>query len=455
MGTVQTKFYITQERIAQVAEVMFLAAIMFLIVRKNDYPWALKRSSDILFLLSAILTALHLTFAVRWSSFLQTHRKVIVGFSLIFSGLILASIVSYVLDGVRIDTEGILMFGRFFEVGVVVLLVGFFATRNPHFFRKVAITQLSTLVYLCALFSQRNPNVTMGRFVLFENRSDNVSYYLIVSLSLMVVLFLERVKPFRKSFFLFYLVAIGFSSILLWTFVRASWVGFSAAAFFTLLMWILKTKAEKAKRVFIGIVLIILLAPLGFLVAPRMVRNGVIGKFFPAIQRQIQEEVGFEKATTLVVAKTVLVDKPSFSFYDPLRVFLWKEYAKKMIERPIGFGIHFTTFTRATSQSTVQWKLISSLGPHNTILEILVLGGFLALYGFLYLFYLGFKNLLQAFKAGSDTRWCLYVLASISGLAVASFFDHMITFRIMWVMVGLGIYAKHIPIVSPSPSITS
>ena len=118
------------------------------------------------------------------------------------------------------------------------------------------------------------------------------------------------------------------------------------------------------------------------------------------------------------------------SFREASRPRLWTEYSKRIIRQPFGLGVNYALVTYGDDER----------GPHNTILEILTLGGVLSLAGFIYLFYLGFKNIIMRLREVSADTWTLYLITALTGLVIASFFDNMSTFRIMWVLLGLALF---------------
>src|SRR3989344_1350520 len=178
----------------------FLLGVALLIVRNNSYPWVIKRSSDILFLVAAILAVFFISRNKGWREYWQRTSKIVTALALVIAGVFLATAINYGFWGGKIDNEVILSFGRFLEVGVLIGLVGFFQSKDGNFYKKVAVAQLSTLVYLVSLVITKNGFIYnqfhflenfptyVYRFRLFDNFPSSVSYYLIVSLSLLLVL---------------------------------------------------------------------------------------------------------------------------------------------------------------------------------------------------------------------------------------------------------------------------
>jgi O-antigen ligase len=357
-------------------------------------------------------------------------KKVLGGLAILLVGLLVATSLGYLVNERRLDREGVLMLGRFIEVGVIVLLAAFFQSRDRTFYKKVAYAQLSTLLYLPMLFTSQNTLQSfMPRFQLFENWPSNVGYYLVVSISFIIVQLLERLKPFRASFFLYAILAVGFGSILLWTQSRASWLATAVATAVILLIWLRESK-RRIRHLVLGAGTLLVFTLLVFAALPRPITTVVLFRFFP----QLDGQFNFYKDLTATPQEVLQVARregltPTLG--ETNRLTLWKIYSQKIAEQPLGWGVSYVPVNRGHGPQ----------GPHNTILEVLMLSGLIGLVGFVYLFFLGFRNLAERLKTSSANRaWCLYLLASLVGLATAAFFDNMSTFRLMWVILGMAIF---------------
>ena len=268
-----------KEKIISAGKYLFLAGIALLIIRNNSYPFLIKRSSDILFLLSALCALFVIVrFKDGYQNFLQ-RKNVLIGLALICFGLTVASLNGYFLDGLTFAKDGLLAVGRFIEVFMILFLVSFFQSFDGNFYKKAALAQLSTLVYLPSfLFLQSDFMKSMYRFELFENWPSNVGYYILVSLTLITVILLEKTKPFKKGFFVFFIIGVFLSAILLWTQTRAAWLGLMASIFLLIFFW-----AEgNFKKIVAGLALVAIIFYLGFSILQEPIKEGVVAKIFPA-----------------------------------------------------------------------------------------------------------------------------------------------------------------------------
>ncbi len=409
-----------------IGEIFFLAAVTMLIVRHNSYPLIIKRASDILILFSFIIVISALFYSKDWKQIFNKIKKHLIGFSLIFIGLTISSLIGYFLNGRNLGSEGILTFLRFVEVAAIFFLVSVFQFNDKNFFKRAAICQLSTLAYLPFLFARHiNPHDIMGRFQFFENWPSNVGYYLIVSIVFTISWFLFYLKPFKWKFIIPYFASVGFISILLGTQSRASWIAVAISILIIFIIWLCKTKAHLL-NVFFGAALVFSLVPLSFLVLPRPMDTIVFLRFFP----QIKASRDFEERPSELVGAIKKQDLASQVSNFGGRPELWLIYIKKILNQPLGFGLDYQPINIGRGDQ----------GPHNTPLEALVLGGPLALIGIGYLFFMSFKNILKhVYNSGPQNyQWPLYIFVSLFGLFFVSFFDNMVTFRLMWLMLALA-----------------
>ena len=441
-------------------KLFFIVAIAFLIIRYNGYPWIIKRSSDVLFTVSALLVLFHLIYRRSWHPFWQISRGALTGVLLILGGIFLASSLSYAVDGIKFNSETIIDFGRFLEAGVIAILAAFFQSRDQGFYKKALLAQLSTSVYFLVLVFPRAAffadTFAMYRFQVFDNFPSGVGYYLIVSLSLTITFLFAsmgrgkhsfglnatsdpRVKNGfgeegvgqKRWFWFYYLVATGFTGVIIWTQARGAWLGFLFAATIIVSVWVNKTRGKFLMKVIRGGLVVLSILVLGFWILPNYARNEVISRLFYGVRPIIEKNADFFETKTIEVVNEVIDKKISFDFYEPSRPVLWVDYAKRISNRPLGLGLNHVRSPYGNNLT----------GPHNTILEILAMGGVLALLGYGYLFYLFFKNVFRKIRPVTDWRWPLCLLAAMGGLMLAAQFDNMSTFRIMWVILGLGIYA--------------
>ncbi len=413
-------------------ETFFISGVALLIVRANSYPWPVKRSSDILFFLASASAILFLLKNNSWREFFRENRKVVFALVAIVAGTIIASLNHYLQNGVGISGEGVLELMRIVEVGILVLLVSLFSAEDVLFVKKFALAQLSTATYVVTFFLPSSLQIPMYRFTLFENWPSNVSYYLLVTLSFIVVWILgdTRAKDTPKTFL--FALGVMIFGIFLWAQSRASWLAFAVGALI-ILVGSIQGRSDiitRLKNFLLGGAVFTSFLLVGFLILPEHAKNEVILRITPSLREKLTNSQENKESVQSPIEKQQLID-----FREPSRPILWGVYVQMIMKEPLGLGLNYEAITYEGTKR----------GPHNTILEILVLGGPLALAGVLYLFWLSFKNLARKIRYSSDTRWPLYLISSLLMLVIASFFDNMSTFRLMWIILGLGIYFGETP----------
>ena len=396
------------DRFLKIGQFLFLLGVAFLIIRKNTYPWPIKRASDILFLLSSICALPH------WNIIKTIFNKIKISILLILGGLLSSSLFAYFFLNLKIINSSVLSFGRFIEVIIIILLVGFFQAQDKDFYKKIAVAQLSTLIYILTLIIPSNIHNFMYRFELFENWPSNSSYYLIPSIILIISSLFYLNNNYKKI--LIYLAGSGLIAIMLWTQSRATWF----AMFLSIVIFLIIWSRKSALKFLLGFVIVLGMTVIGFFSLMPSIQNEIIYRIFPQIR---QEKI----LQPNQAAQIILEENLSPKLYETSRPHLWKKFGKRIIENPLGEGLNYRL---------ERDQIGDAKGPHNTILEILINGGIISLLGYLSLFYLGFKNILGK----KFDMWRTYVFISLIGLTIASQFDNMSTFRLLWVLLGLSIY---------------
>jgi len=425
--------WIVPKKILKSAEWVFLAGVFFLIIRNNTYPWPIKRLSDILFALSALGILGYLCFSKEWPRLTSLLRKNAKGTILIFSGLSLATLISFLRFGVPINGEGILEFGRLMEAIFLVIAIGFFQSYNGNFFKKVIFAQLSTVVYAAAFFLPKSFLIAgdMGRLRLFENNPANVAYYSFISMTFVLVWLLARNTSMKKRVVLSALGVL-YAGTLLWTQLRGVWVGMAISIIFIIGYTAYRSFLSKGRFKYIAVAsaAVLSLFLLGFTAIPSFPKDLVLLRLVdPHFVAANRFDVYTENPG--VIFKTITQQKPTFYFQDPSRSYLWKEYSKRLLESPWGFGASFYPSLTVIYNN-------KPLAPHNLILEILVLGGVFMLLGFFDFFIRAYKNIFFYLRQG-EFEWPLYVTAALTGFLAAAMFDNLDSFRFLWVIIGLGL----------------
>ncbi|MCR4328856.1 MAG: O-antigen ligase family protein [Patescibacteria group bacterium] len=422
----------TKQRIFAMAEWCFLAAIAFLIVRNNEYPWVLKRASDIFIFISILATLVAYRIPPR-APLPKFSKTIVWGILLLCGGGALAEIITLASHSASLSGENILEIFRFGEVISILFLSGVLLSRNSLFAKKAAVVQLSTLTYAIVFFSPDYFATEMYRFQLFENWPSNIGYYLIASITMLFIWWLiafEEKK--RKTAILTYLGTVVLVAIMLWTQSRASWVGITLVLILIMGTWAFRHRANIMSRASITIAILFIIIPiLSFAILPCYSRNLVIGRISPDFRAYfLDNETNICQPDQSAITEITALQQKNFSVQlsDNHRTKLWTIYWNMLLDRPWGLGISYTPIDIGAGPQ----------GPHNTPLELLALTGPLGLAGWLMLLGAGIKNI--AGRAMRFEHIPLYLFASLIGLFIASFFDNMSTFRLMWILLSLALF---------------
>ncbi len=392
---------------------LYVVGVVGLIIRNNSYPWPIKRASDILFFISAVFA---IPFIVKERHQLKKLKIVFWPILLLTGGVALATILR-IITGHPSSSEGILEAFRIFEVIMLFLLAGTFTLLEPKFLPRVLFAQLSTLAYSIIFLLPYSISLSMDRFQLFENWPSNVSYYLIVSLLFITTLIFTAWKEKKAMLVPSFGAATLLLCFLLWTQTRASWIGFFLATLILLGFWI----RNNWRAALLTVCSLVVAGIIGSLLLPSLTKGDVIHRLLPGI------ELSPEKTRTVVPST---FPTPLFRLEDPTRLTLWHIYSQRLMRQPWGQGVEYDPVNIGNGPQ----------GPHNTLLEIMVLGGFFGLAGFIAIFYLAFKNLSSKLTDNPNQLYRFALLGSLVALFVASLFDNLGTFRLLWVFLALGVF---------------
>lgn len=401
----------TQEKISEkiiwLGKWMLFLAVASLFLRRNDLYWPFRRLFEIFICGSLSLTILWLLITGKWEIVTSFIQKIKWPFGLIIAGLLIASLSSYVLFNVSLDKEGVLNLGRIFLVMIMVFLVIFHARQDSNFAKKIPFAFFINLLFVPALWI--NPGlldqlgIVAGRFQGFENFPSNASYLFLIVLTITFNYLLKIKNKFYNI--LFFTLSVFSMSFIWWTHSRASWLG--AIVIFTILIF--KNFRYSLKKIFVGVCIAVIILFAGHL-------------FLPSVS-QITTSIKIWFPNTNAFDKTKYFQYQNINpIEDQLpRLFAWSYYFKALIKNPLGLGVSYFYKDLAVNFNG------KPIGPHNTILEILVMSGLIGFIGFVWLWYLVLK------KAANKP----FLLAAFCGLWIASLFDNMIALKSWWVVIGL------------------
>ncbi len=411
------------------AQTLFLAGVVLLIVRNNSYPWPVRRASDILFALAAGIVLGAALLGRQAGAWPKIFYRVRWGLGLIAAGLIIATVWSYFRHGLVLESGGWFTILRFAEDFAIFGLAGFFQMNSSGFIKKVALAQLSTLVYVYGLLGGNAWAISnqMARFSFLENWPSTVSYHLLVSLALLMTWLMLKTKT-SWSFWLVYITGSALAGIMLWTQSRAAWLGIVLMISLGLFLC-RKFLSVPLTRLFGYGVLIAGLFVLGFMFLPRVAQNLVVLRVFPELQSYINIHTG----NPGWLLETAAREKVSPMLSESSRPYLWREYLQKAGVEPLGLGVSYFP-TLAASYGGVPRE------PHNTPLETWALGGILAVIGWFLILAKAIQNVWKLLPETAGRFWAFYLLLSLVGLGIAFFFDNMVNFRLFWVIAGIATY---------------
>lgn len=395
----------------------FILAVASLLVRRNDLAWPLKRLFELNLLVSLGAAGFWLIWTGQWQTVRKILEKIWQPLALILAGLLLATTISYLLYGTVPDRQGILNLGRIIMVMTAVILIRFYHQQSPQFLSYLSAAFLVNLLFIFAFITPSSLRdswqITAGRFQGFENYPSNASYLFLIVLVFCFSSLLYRLewRPDRQAL-LSYLGSISSMVFIWWSQSRATWLAAIAALAATIFVY----HRQQLTRL-----------PVSLLLAVSIVisSHGLLTIFDTGLNaaRRFWQTAQYHQNINPHLPTIRLTDNLFIVNDQQPRLYAWRHYFETTLKNPWGLGVAYFYQGLAGEYEG------KPIGPHNTILEILVMGGVVALVGFIWLWRLALRQV-------RDNPFLLGVLI---GFLVAVQFDNMIAFKALWIILGIAL----------------
>lgn len=282
-----------------------------------------------------------------------------------------------------------------------------------------------------------------------------LAHYLVIPLALMFALYLPRpLRDWRK--WLFGVVTILLTSIMLWTGSRAGWLG--AAAAFTAVGFGVFLHGRKKTILLEAAVFGLAAFIAGWLILAPLARNTVLVRIFreTELKTEVDEatlarvEKNLREGYTLLTAPPTMVQnalirlptprfleaiQPEVSVgFEESRGSIWKWYIGRVFRNPLGVG---PTYRQVFSERNMKKQQVDA---HSVWIETLIMGGVGAFVVLLVFFARVFQGIVRALPKSADKFTAGLFGAFVGTLTVATFTDAL-EFRWQWVLVALVILA--------------
>jgi hypothetical protein len=356
-------------------------------------------------------------------------------------GLIMSTIVGWLITilwkGISINSDMVFDFGRLILAILVFIFVIIYTIKYPDSFKYYFFALFSPVFYTISIFLpkiaiQYGLAMDDGRFYGLMNNPSTVSKLILISLlfSFSFYLFEQKNKLFKICFFV---ITIGLMSLIFWSGTRAAIL--SSCIGFALITFLYIKYNFSKKDTLIALTSVFLIFCLGFLIIPDLSKKVIINRVFTQNVNNLTI-LELKDIKTINIFKKTMGTKSSGT--SETRLTIWPYFIKKIIRNPLGMGpAYYThTFTRVGPNNDLA-------GAHNSFLEIILYGGWVAIISFLFLLTIAIKNLIFSIKYNFDKKIPVALLSALVALTIALSFDDHFRLYWFWILLALSISYKY------------
>ncbi len=371
---------------------------------------------------------------------LSIPKKVWIATCCLVGSILLGWIIAVFAKGVSLTLNNVLELGGF-GMGLVLFLLILFYTRNDKSFAQYYLYALLVpVVYsIFILFPGLAYYFDLARdgtFLGITNNPNIISKTLITpSLFFMVSALFESKKRWLKVAYI--LLSCTSVALLFWCNSRGAVLGLAVGAIFVWLIFSLN--AFTWKKLIYGGTIILLILVLGFSLTPGGGKQAILNRILNPRDPNSDYHQIKDKSLAEIVSKSLTV-KPKSDSHIPSpaarstvldsRLQIWPAYLKLLLINPWGFGPN-------THMNVVSGGKDYNIGPHNTYIEVLLWGGIIGIFSFLYLLGSTFKNL-KIQSQSNLNRISVAVLGTLIAFAVSFVFNDSLQFFWFWIILALS-----------------
>jgi len=356
-------------------------------------------------------------------------------------GLIMSTIVGWLITilwkDININSDMIFDFGRLILAILVFIFVIIYTIKYQDSFKYYFFALLSPILYTISIFLpkiaiQYNLVLDDGRFYGLMNNPSTVSKLILISLLFSFSLYLFEHKN-KLSKICFFVTTIGLMSLIFWSGTRAAML--SSFIGFALIIFLYVKYNFSKKNILVALTSVFLIFFIGFLITPDFSKKIIINRVFTQNVNNLTA-LDLKNTKTINVFKKTIGTKSSGT--PETRLTIWPYFIKKIIKNPLGMGpAYYThTFTRVGPNNDLA-------GAHNSFLEIMLYGGWVAIVSFLFLLIIAIKNLVFSIKYNIDKKIPVALLGALVALTIALLFDDHFRLYWFWILLALSISYKY------------
>jgi len=335
-------------------------------------------------------------------------------FSFFFFFVLIGSILKWVGYGVNYtDIKWTTI--QFMLMGIYVLgfLLILYYAKNKIFRRRILIAFLSPLAFTPFIFmpeyAEKLGLVVGSMFHGLDQGPMEFARSIIIPITILLILFVRTPKWIHKFIYLFGITLA--SSLLLWSGIRASWIGATLIILIILSIETIRKSRHKLRFVVPALLLLSLAGSTSYLILPHRAQISVLNRVFPQVIDNARPTKQIFQETTIKKALLEIRENPRPSLPYQSRGEIWPQAAKALIRNPFGLGINYHVGTNIIIQKDAPTR------AHNSILDVGLQGGIGALVIYLFLIWKQTQSLI--FSKKKEVEW-LILGGAFGGLFIIS-----------------------------------
>lgn len=420
-------------------KIILLAALIALIYREGNFAVTfIPKPFETTLVLLCFSTLFFLLKNGKVKDFFASiPRNILIALCVLIGSVFLGWFSAF-LSGTPTSFNMILELGTFLMGFATFLLVLFYTKGDDGYAKRCLYALLVPSIYAILLFLfplDEYLGVNFNEHFLGLTGNPNIiSKILLVPAMFFISYSLFEFKQ-KHLRFLYIFIASTQVALILWTASRGALVSLILGSTFALAMYVFYEFSWK--KIFTGMIIIAGILVMGFALVPSASQKAIR-------QRVVMTIAGLTRLPPLVaetperVLEKVKMDQDSAKLTaikpDENRLIIWPFYIKYVLLHPLGMGPNTHKNFKLTDRNGYS---INS-GPHNTYMQIWLWGGVLGVLSFLYILFLGFKNLRNRLKL-SLNKTDLALFAILLALSVSIFFDDSLSFYWFFIILALSL----------------
>lgn len=415
---------------------LLLIALLALAYRRGSYVVSFPNPFEIIFVILFIVNLIYLIKDKKIGEFIVSiPKKIWIAIFCLLGSIFLGWFVAIFIYDIPATLNNILELGGF-GIGIGIFLLIIFYTKNDDLFvKKYLYALLLPVVFIIfILFPSIAYYLGLARestFLGFTSNPNIISKILLIPAIFFITYSLFNYKNIWIKIG-HIVTSSALVALIFWVLSRGALVSVILGSIFVWIIFSLHQFNWK-KFIYNGST-IFLIFIIGFCFTPYVAKQQLISKilnpdnsnFIYNIKKN-QPVYSIYKKFTSSKTDHIIINSSKETRFE-----FWPFYLEEIKHNMLGYG--------PNTHMNIKYRdgTYFNIGPHNTYIEILLWGGLVGLFSFLYILFFAFKNLKIKLQSNFDSR-TLALMGILFTLAIAIFFNDSLQFYWFWVILGLSL----------------